>query len=137
MGKKTKTPKLAKKEKGILIGKISVSRARKIGCVSADVYLTVNYIKHIESRHSKELGQLGIGVENYVRMILDQFNEVREGSGDSLLLIVRSVTTHSDVAAISLVYDKPNNWWKIKTAEPRGSADIDKRKLLWKDGQCP
>lgn len=39
------------------------------------------------------------------------------------------------MATISLFYDKPHDWWEIKTAEPRSSADLEKRKMLWKKSQ--
>ncbi|MGN0186159.1 MAG: hypothetical protein ACI392_00215 [Paludibacteraceae bacterium] len=100
--------------------------------------MTKNYVRHIKLVHSKELDALGITVENYVRMIVEHYNEVREGTHNSILLIVRQTgrTTH-DAAAIRLFYDKPHDWWEIKTAEPRSTADLDKRKLLWKKSQPP
>ncbi len=123
---------------GVFVGRITQTRAKQIGCKCADIFLTKNYVRHIKLVHSKELDALGITVENYVRMIVEHYNEVREGTHNSILLVVRQTgrTTH-DAAAIRLFYDKPHDWWEIKTAEPRSTADLDKRKLLWKKSQPP
>ena len=134
---KNRPPKIVRKENGVLIGKLTPKIAKQIKKESGDIYITVKYLQHIKNRHNIELKQLGIDVLSYLRMIVTQCNEIRQGTEDSILLIVRQYENHHHTAAIVLKYDIPNNWWQIKTAEPRSTADLNKRKLLWEEGQFP
>ncbi len=115
-------------EGSVKVGRINMTVARKIKRKCADIYLKPNYLKHIERRHKKELESLGLTAIDFVRMVAKQYNQIREGTGDSLLLVIfNGELNHT--AGIDLCLS--GNFWEVKTAEPRKTEDIIKRKLLW------
>lgn len=109
--------------------KMNVAKAAHLKC--ADIVVSQNYLKHIEKKHSTELKTLGIDSYSYVKLIVDNYNQIRQGSDDSVLLVVFRVGDLHDVAAIKLTYITSKDVWEVKTAQPRNSKDVLKRKLLW------
>lgn len=86
-------------------------------------------MKHIERRHKIELEKVGLSAVDFVSAVVNGYNQIREGSGDSILLVI----FNSDLnytAGIDLCLS--GEYWEVKTAEPRKTEDIIKRKLLWK-----
>ena len=94
----------------------------------ADIYLTPNYLKHIERRHKSELEKVGLSAIDFVKAVVKGYNQIRKGSGDSILLVIYNGDLHY-TAGIDLCLLEDH--WEVKTAEPRKTADILKRKLLW------
>lgn len=121
---------------GIKVGRLNARIAKTIGVPCADIFLSDNHKRHILNTHKVEMEQLGIGVLHYVIGIVGGFNQIRKGSGNSLLLVVfiKEASSHA-VAAIDLCYQPKQDVWEIKTAEPRNTADVLKRKLLWQSCQ--
>ena len=115
-------------EGAIKVGRLRMSVAKKINRKCADIYLTPNYLKHIVNRHKKELDTLGLSPVDFVRAVVQQYNQIREGSGDSLLLVVFNGQLNN-TAGIDLSLS--GDHWEVKTAEPRKTEDIIRRKLLW------
>ena len=98
----------------------------------ADIYISRNQIDHINKRHGKELEQVGLSWDIYVQTILDNFNQIRQGSGKSILLVIyKEGDTAHNTAAISMNYSLEKGFWELKTAEPRSTKDIEKRKKIW------
>ena len=116
-------------EAGIKVGRLKFTIAKQIKCKCADIYITPNYLKHIELRHKDELEQVGLSAYDFVLTITKNFNQIREGAGNSLLLIVFNSDLHY-TAGIDLCLS--GDHWEVKTAEPRRTKEIIKRKLLWK-----
>ncbi|NCC99990.1 MAG: hypothetical protein EOL95_09875 [Bacteroidia bacterium] len=129
--KKNKSVILPNKTK---IGRIKMPIAKAIGKRCADIYISKNHIKHIELAHANELRNLGIDGLSYVKSIANEFNQIREGSGTSILLIIYRENIH-DVAAIDLDFSINKGFWEVKTAQPRSTRDIHRRKILWQN--CP
>lgn len=122
-----KTAKTAKQD-SIKVGRLKLTIARKINRKCADIYLTNNYLKHIERRHKTELEKVGLSAIDFVKAVVKGYNQIREGSGNSILLVI----FHGDLnytAGIDLCLS--GDYWEVKTAEPRKTEDIIKRKLLW------
>ena len=53
-------------EKEIKVGRLKLTIARKINKKCADIYLTPNYLKHIERRHKTELEKVGLDRKSVV-----------------------------------------------------------------------
>lgn len=115
-------------EKEIKVGRLKLTIARKINKKCADIYLTPNYIKHIERRHKTELEKVGLSAVDFVKAVIKGYNQIRKGSGDSILLVIFNEDLNY-TAGIDLCLS--GNHWEVKTAEPRKTEDIIKRKLLW------
>lgn len=87
---------------------------------------------HITNKHRDELSTIGSTAIDLVLFVVQNFNEIRRGKGESLLLIVRRNST-SNMAAIELVLgeNKGKEVYKITTASP-----ISTKKLLLKELLC-
>lgn len=109
--------------------KMSVAKAAHLKC--ADIYVSENYLRHIEKKHYPELRSLGICALDYVNLIVKNFNQIRQGSDDSVLLVIFNDNDLHDSAALKLIYISKENIWEVKTAQPRSTRDILKRKKLW------
>lgn len=117
-----------KQIESIKIGRLRFTIARKINRKCADIYLSSNYQKHIERRHKKELEQIGLSATDFVRTVAKGFNQIRDGTGNSILLVIFNDDLNY-TAGIDLSLS--GDHWEVKTAEPRRREDIEKRKLLW------
>ena len=115
-------------EKQIKVGRLKMTIARKINKKCADIYLTPNYLKHIERRHKTELEKVGFTAVDFVKAVVKSYNQIRKGSGDSILLVIFNGDLNY-TAGIDLCLS--GDHWEVKTAEPRKTEDIIKRKLLW------
>jgi hypothetical protein len=121
---KTKTSKVDP----IKVGRLKLTVARKINRKCADIYLTPNYLKHIERRHKTELEMVGLSAIDFVKAVVKGYNQIRQGSGDSILLVIFNGDLNY-IAGINLCLS--GDYWEVRTAEPRKTEDIKKRKLLW------
>lgn len=117
-----------KQIESIKIGRLRFTIAKKINRKCADIYLSSNYQKHIERRHKKELEQIGLSAVDFVKTVAKGFNQIREGTGNSILLVIFNDDLNY-TAGIDLSLS--GDHWEVKTAEPRRREDIEKRKLLW------
>ena len=114
----------------IRVGRLKMNIAKAAHLKSADIYVSENYIKHIENKHHVELTKIGFTAFDFVTHICDKYNQIREGSDDSYLLVLYNEKLPY-VASISLNYSLKNGFWEIKTAEPRRCSTIQKRALIW------
>ncbi|MCQ2607907.1 MAG: hypothetical protein MJ197_04390 [Bacteroidales bacterium] len=110
------------------IGLFPKSIASKIGVEPGGIYISKGNLDHIKNEHSTELKQLGISAEFYIKSILKNYNQVRQGTGTSLLLVV--FDNLSKVAAIDITVNVHGNW-ELKTVQPRSKYKIEKKLLLW------
>lgn len=115
----------------IVVGRIKWTIAKQAHIKCANIVISNNYLVHITNAHKKELETLGMSAEGYVRYITTNFNSIRKGSGESVLLVVETTNKLSHIAAIVLNYDKQHNYWQIKTAQPRTTEAVKKKKKLW------
>ncbi len=115
-------------EKEIKVGRLKMTIARKINKKCADIYLMPNYLKHIERRHKTELEKVGFSVVDFVKAVIKSYNQIRKGSGDSILFVIFNGDLNY-TAGIDMCLS--GDHWEVKTAEPRKTEDIIKRKLLW------
>ena len=114
------------------LGRIKSTIAQEAHIKCTDIYISVNQLKHIYARHQKELEQIGMTAEEYIKYILNNFNQIRKGSGESILLVVYHETDDKhNTAAMALNYSIEKEFWEIKTAQPRKTDDILKREKIW------
>lgn len=112
----------------IKVGRLKLTIARKINRKCADIYLTPNYLKHIERRHKTELEKVGLSAVDFVKAVVKGYNQIRKGSGDSILLVIFNDDLNY-TAGINLCLS--GDYWEVRTAQPKKTEDIRKRKLLW------
>lgn len=75
---------------------------------------------------------MGLTVEQYITFIISNYNQIRKGAGDSILLVVFNNSNNKhDSAAMALNYCIEKEFWEIKTAQPRKTDDILKREKIW------
>ena len=116
----------------IKVGRIKKSVAEKAHIKSADIYISQDHISHIETKHKAELEAVGISAMNFVKFVLSNFNQIRLGSNESFLLVVYEEKKNMhNTAAITLNYISKKGFWEIRTAQPRKTKDIEKRKRIW------
>ena len=96
-----------------------------------DIIVYESELVHIGKRHNKELQKIGLTPFDFVKFICGNFNEIRQGKGDSVLLVVRRTNT-SNIAAIEVFKDieSGKKVYKIKTAAPFDTKQLYLKKLL-------
>ena len=118
------------------VGRLKATIAQKAHLKCADIYVSENYLKHIQLQHGNELQSLGIAPFDFVKLICGHFNEIRRGSGDSVLLVIYNHNL-SYVAGIALNYSVKDGFWEVKTAEPRRLRTIQKKAQIWSAAKHP
>lgn len=119
----------------IKVGKISKSVAKEAKIKHGDIYISKNYLRHIEINHHEELLKLGIASLTFVKAIIGNFNQIRKGTGNSYLLVIHEERI-SKVAAIELNLSL-DEFWEVKTAAPRGTAALSRKELVWERERTP
>lgn len=114
----------------IKVGLISRQRGKEAKIEAASIYVTENYLKHIETKHSTELQKLNMTAFEFVKLVCNNYNQIREGSGSSILLVVYNEALPL-VAAIDINYVLEEHFWEVKTAEPRRCSAVIKKALIW------
>lgn len=111
-----------------LIGRIRYnSWASKI-LPARDIYIYESDLVHFKL-HIQELANIGMTQFDFAKYVIDNFTEIREGTGNSYLLIVRR--THvSNLAAIELTKEDKLDVYKIKTAYAVTNRKLKSKKLL-------
>lgn len=96
-----------------------------------DLVIYESELVHIQNRHGRELRNIGITPFDFVRFICNNYNEVRKGSGTTLLLCVHrphvsnmaAIEVHKECVEGRLVY-------KINTAAPIDTKQLCSKELL-------
>lgn len=116
----------------IEVGRISISIAKAIGRKPAKIYVSRNQIQHIIQRHGKDLEPFGLSVIDYIRFVCENYNQIRIGTNNSILLLVYSNDlNHTACIDLNFSIDIKHGFWEIKTAGPRRSSAVNKKALLW------
>lgn len=114
------------------VGRLKSTIARQAHLKCADIYVSENEIKHIENKHSVELEQLGLSADVYVKTIINNFNEIREGANGSILLVIfEKDNDFHNTAALTLNYSIEEGFGEVKTAQPRNTKNLLKKKKIW------
>lgn len=116
----------------IKVGRIKYSVANKSHLKCADIYVSKNYLRHIAIGHKTELERVGISALDFIKLVANNYNQIRKGSGDSYMLVIyhKNENIHY-TACISINFSLENEFWEVKTAQPRDTKDIEKRERIW------
>ena len=111
--------------------------ARKAHVKCADIMINNDHIWHIQQKHKKELETLGIDAFSFVKLIANEFCEIREAPENALDLVIENDLGKKFVAVVTLNYNYSKKFWEIRTAIPVRTAVVNSRKLLWKRERTP
>ena len=97
----------------------------------ADIVVYESELIHIANRHGKELETIGMDVFDFVNFIMENYNAVYQGTGNSYLLVVLRENV-SDMAAIELHTEVVNGEevYRINTAAPIKTKLLYSKTLL-------
>lgn len=95
------------------------------------------HIDHVAGKHKKELEKLGFTALDFIRVVINGYNEIREAKDGTYFLanVIDESSTYT--AIIGLNYIESKKFWEIKTAIPIRTAVINKKKLIWKRERTP
>ncbi len=115
----------------IKVGRIKFSSWAVLPMKASDVIIFESKLIHIKNRHHQELDTVGMTAMDFVLFIVKNFNTVRQGSGNCLLLVVERPNI-SNVAAIELteVTENGKECYKINTATLWNNEQLQKKKKL-------
>jgi len=114
----------------IKVGRISMIIAREAHIKSADIVTTENYLVHIGNVHKTQLEPLGLNAFDYIKIVLEQFSEIREAERNAVLMVKRNQGRANDTVIIELTLNSKLHLWEVRTAEPR--SKVSGKKLLWR-----
>lgn len=115
--------------KAIKVGRIKWNSWAKKVLAVGDIIIYETELAHVLNRHSIELAQIGLSALDYAKFIIENFNEVREGSAGAFLLVVKRDKI-SNVAAIELIMLEEPNQYKIKSLFLINNIRLNKKTLL-------
>jgi hypothetical protein len=113
------------------VGRLKTTIAKSIHRKSADIYISENHLQHIYKRHSAELDALGLTNIEFVRLIINGFNQIREGKNEALLLVIYNSESNAKVVVIELNLALKKKFYEVKTATAYRKENINKKTLLW------
>lgn len=96
-----------------------------------DIIIYETELVHIKNRHGNELRTIGMTAFDFVKFICSNYNEVRKGEGNTLLLCVHRPHT-SNMAAIEVhkEFIEGRSVYKINTAAPINTKQLCLKELL-------
>ena len=110
----------------------SIEKQTKGLIKSGDICINDYHFEHISKDHQKELSQLGMEPLGYIKYIVNNYMEIRDGSAKSFLLVgPHHSAEYRNVAAISMEFVKDGEYWEVCTAQPRSVKRLEKKKLIW------
>lgn len=112
----------------IKVGRVSYSVYKQCHIKSADIYITENQIKHIQNKHGNELSKVGLSALEFVSMVCNQFNQIRETRDGYMLVVYNTNLSYTAIIELQLCNKE---YWEIKTAGPRRTPTVEKKVLIW------
>lgn len=124
-------------ESDLIVGRITKEVAKKALITEAIIYLESGIpgrngfgLKHIKSEHQDILDYLGVSAIEFVKMICENFNEIREDKNGKIDLLVNANKQKLLVVALKEDEDR-ENYYRVITALICKRKEIIKRKLLY------
>ena len=121
----------------IKIGRIDMTRAREAHIKAGDIKIDMKHIAHVAGKHKTELESLGLTALDFLRIIVENYNEIREAKDGAFYLGKNDEVDYTYTAIIGLNYNEEKKFWEIKTAIPMRTAVFTKKNLVWKKGANP
>ena len=108
----------------IKLGRLGKRIADKISRKPADIYIEYNYLRHIEKKRGDYLAKLKLDALSYVKLIVDNYYEIRIGKNNALLLVMKMNNQSEEkdkreIVVLELQLIETKNVYIVKTAMPR------------------
>ena len=113
----------------IKVGRINMTIAREAHIKAADIVVDENHLVQIGNEHKSQLQPLGLNAFDYIKIVLEQFSEIREAERNAVLIVKRNQGRVNDTVIIELTLNSKLHLWEVRTAEPR--RKVSDKKLLW------
>ena len=119
--------------KKLKVGEITPEISRFIKRQNGEIFLEEDRVFHIDDeKHKREIEAIGLSIADFVKLVCENFNEIRQGNGRSILLVQNS--GKKLVAAVKLVV---GDYYTVSTALPMRTKYLTKKKLLWSQDEAP
>ena len=116
---------------------IDAETAQTAGIQEGEIQANVGILRHAEQRHGQQI--MDAGYDNVQTFLLDTLNnwrEIREGTGNSLWLVAPKYDGHGAVAALRLRQDK-DGIYRVSTLLFARDRVIGKKELLFAGRPSP
>lgn len=120
---------MKRKQQVYYLGYIPDSLADEAGIMGGSIFLDQGALNHIANEHKKEFAQMKISAIDFVTNVAEKYTEIRQGSDNSLLLILRMRPNR--VLAIRLHCYPKLHFYEVSTAFPMGSGALTKSELIY------
>lgn len=104
--------------------------AQKAHIKAADIVTDKGHLIHIDNKHRTQLQPLGLNAFDYIKIVLEQFTEIRESPRNAVLMVKQNQGRPNDTVVIELTLNSKLHLWEVRTAEPR--SDVRNNRLLWR-----
>jgi hypothetical protein len=111
------------------VGRLRKPIANAIGREAADIYLSDNYKKHVFLRHEEDIKSVGLTPIVFLEMVINGFNRIYKGSGNSLLLVLFNGKPKVTVIEINMAFK--DVFYEVKTATVMNKSFFTKKKIIW------
>ena len=118
----------------IKLGRLNKNIADQIGRKPADIFIDYNDLLHIEQKRGSYLKSINLNPLTYVKIIIDNYTEIRLGKNNALLLVAFiDANNYKNAAVIELKLISKYSMYVVKTAMPREKGMRANEVLLWKN----
>lgn len=121
---------MKRKQQVYYLGYIPDSLADEAGIMGGSIFVDNRALKHIGDTHRRELAQLGMSAMEFVSAVASGYTEIRQGSNNSILLVVRR--RPNQVLAIRLHCLPVLHFYEVATSFPARSKELEGYELLYK-----
>ena len=116
---------------------IDTDTASTAGIQEGEIQANVGILRHAEQRHGKQIKDAGYdNVQTFLLDTLNNWQEIRQGTGNSLWLVAPKYDGHGAVAALMLHQNK-NGVYRVSTLLFARSKIIGKKGLLFAGRPSP
>lgn len=121
---------MKRKQQVYYLGYIPDSQADEAGIMGGSIFVDNGALKHIADTHRRELAQLGMSAMELVSAVASGYTEIRQGSDNSILLVVRK--RPNQVLAIRLHCYPIMHFYEVATSFPARNEVLKDYELLYK-----
>jgi hypothetical protein len=111
------------------IGRLRKPIADSIGRKAANIYVDHNHLRHVFIKHKENLAELGLTPKVFIDLVVNGFNRIYKGAGNSLLLVIWN--GKAKVVAIELNFALKKEFYEVKTATIYRKDFFKDENLMW------
>ena len=113
------------------VGRIRMNNWASKILLATDIVIYDSELVHIYKRHGRELRNVGMNAYDFVKFIVENFNEIYSDEEHGYLLVVkRNHTSNMAAIALHLITSGTKTVYKINTATPVNTKQLRNKKLL-------